>query len=91
VTMGSVTADSAVVADDLLEEDPPRHWAVKHLGERELGLQDGQVVAVTRGPVGRTERVREACEPLAQQGVDLGGAEGVADGVDRQPVGPDAG
>jgi len=33
-------ADVEVVADQLLEEDPPAHRGVQHLGEGELGLQD---------------------------------------------------
>src|SRR5271170_3314051 len=39
-------ADIEVLADHLLEEDAPRHRLVEHLGERELGLQDGEVVAI---------------------------------------------
>ena len=30
-------------------EDAPRHRLVEHLGERELGLQDGELVAITGG------------------------------------------
>lgn len=38
-------ADVEVLADHLLEEDAPGHRLVEHLGERELGLQNGEVVA----------------------------------------------
>ena len=46
-------ADVEVVADDLLEEDPTRDRFVQHLGQRELGLQDRDVVAVAGGSIGR--------------------------------------
>ncbi len=72
-------AQVQVVADDLFEEDPPAHRAVQHLGQRELRLQDRDVVAVARGPVGRRVRVRHPGQPLAQQGVDLGRSQGGAD------------
>jgi hypothetical protein len=71
-------AEVEVVVDDLLEEDPPRHRTVEHLGEGELGLQDRDVVAVAGRPVLRAEGVRQEGEPLAQQGVDLRRAQGVA-------------
>ena len=41
------TADIEVLADDLLEEDTPGHRLIEHLGERELGLQDGELVAIS--------------------------------------------
>ena len=66
-------ADVQVVADHLLEEHPPRHGPVQHLGQRELGLQDRDVVAVPGGPVGVGERVRQDRQPLVQQRLDLSG------------------
>ena len=44
-------ADVEVVADDLLEEHPARHRFVQHLGQREFGLQDRQLVAVAGGAI----------------------------------------
>ena len=79
-------ADVEVVADDLLEEDPPGHRLVQHLGQGELGLQDRDVVAVAGGPVGGAERVRQDGQPLAQQRVDLLGSELVADGLQRHRI-----
>ena len=58
----------------------------QHLGQGELGLQDGDVVAVAGGSVGRAERVRQDGQPLAQQGVDLVGSESVADGLQRHRI-----
>jgi hypothetical protein len=46
-------ADVQVVGDDLAGEDPPGHRAVQDLAEAELGLQDGDVVAVPGGLVTR--------------------------------------
>ena len=68
-----------VVADDVLEEHPPGDRPVQDLGQGELGLPDGDVVAVAGRPVGGGERVRQDRQPLAQQGVDLFRAEPVAD------------
>ena len=64
-------ADIEVLADHLLEEDAPRHRLVEHLGERELGLQDGEVVAIAGGAVAGRKRMRQALEPFAQQAIDL--------------------
>jgi hypothetical protein len=68
-----------VVADDLLEEDPSRDRLVKHLGQGELCLQDGQVIAVTGLPVGGGERVWQPGQPFAQQRVDLPWSQPVTD------------
>ena len=74
-------ADVEVVADDLLEEDPPGDRGVEHLGQGELRLQDRDLVPVAGEVVRAGERVRQPAQPLAQQGVDLVGAESVADGL----------
>ena len=75
-----------VVADDLLEEDPSGDWSVEHLGQGELGLQDGEVVGVAGRGVLLGERVGQPTQPLAQQRVDVLWAEGVADGLQRGQV-----
>lgn len=72
-------ADVEVLADDLLEEHAPLLRAVEDLRERELRLQDGGLVTQPRGAVCGRERMRQPRQPLARQGVDLGGAELTAD------------
>ena len=52
-------ADVEVLADDLLEEDAAGGGAVEHLGEGELGLQDGDVVAVAGPAIGGGEGMRQ--------------------------------
>jgi hypothetical protein len=59
------SADVEVVADDLLEEHPPRHRLVEHLGQGELDLQDRQVVAVSRVAIGGGEWMRQSGQPFA--------------------------
>lgn len=59
-----------VVAAHLLEEDPAGKGAVQDLGAGELGLQDGDVVAVAGGAVSGAERVRQRLEPRAAERVD---------------------
>jgi len=78
------SADVEVVADDLLEKDPPRHRRIQHLGQRKLGLQDRQLIALAGGFVMGGERIGQDLEPLAQQRVDLFGTQTVADPL--QPV-----
>ena len=41
-------ADIEVLADHLLEEDAPGHRLIENLGERELGLQDGELRSDSR-------------------------------------------
>ena len=44
--------------------------AIEHLGQRELRLQDRDLIAVAGLAVGGGERVRQAIQPLAQQPLD---------------------
>jgi hypothetical protein len=60
-----------VVADDVLEEHPPAHGLVEHLGQGELSLEDRDLIAVPRITVGVGQRPGQACEPLVQQRLDL--------------------
>lgn len=80
------SAQVEVVAEHLFEEDPPGHRLVQHLGQRELGLQDRQVVPVPGGPIGRRERVRQDRQPLTKQRVDLIRSQLLADGLQRRRV-----
>jgi hypothetical protein len=79
-------ADVEVVADDLLEEEPPGDRGVQHLGKGKLGLQDGQLVAIPGRDVIGGERVRQDAQPLAQQRVDVWRPEAVAEGLQRRRV-----
>jgi hypothetical protein len=72
-----------------LEEDPARDRAVQHLGEGELRLQHQDLIAVACGAVGGGERVRQPGQPLAQQPVDGGRVQRVAELL--QPSGVSAG
>ena len=54
------TAKIKVFADHLLEEDASRHPLVEHLGERELGLQDGERIPIPCGAIARRKRMRQA-------------------------------
>ena len=67
-----------VLAQHLVEEDPPLRRSVEHLGPSELRLQNRDVVPDALFPVGGLEGVRQPSQPFAQQLVDL---------LRRQPVG----
>jgi hypothetical protein len=70
----------------MLEEHPSAVGAVENLGQRELGLQDRELVAVAGAAVLAGERVRQAGQPAAKERVDLGGREPVADPLQRVRV-----
>ena len=53
------TSQVDVLPDDLLEQHPPLDGPVEDLGQRELRLQHGDVVAHARRPVGGGEGVRQ--------------------------------
>ena len=72
------TAEVEVLANDLVEEDPTGHGPVEHLREAELGLQDRELVAVAGAAIAGRKGMRQARQPLPQQGLDLGR---------RQPIG----
>lgn len=72
-----------VVADDRLEEDPPRAGPVEHLGQGELGLEDRDVVAVAGPSVTSAVGMGQTGRPLADKALDLGGAERKADVLER--------
>jgi hypothetical protein len=80
-------ADVEILADDVLEEDAAGDRLVEDLRERELGLEDRDVVAVAGLAVGGGEGVREAGEPLARQGLDARGREPVAERLGAARVG----
>jgi hypothetical protein len=78
-------AEIEVVADQRLEEHAARVRAVEHLGQRELGLQDRELIAVAATAVSRGERMRQPRQPAAKERIDLRRGETVADPL--QPLG----
>ena len=66
------TAQIDIFADDFLEEAAPVDWAVPDLGEGKLGLEHGQIIAVTGSAVLGAVGVGQAGEPFAEEGVDFG-------------------
>ena len=74
--------DVEVLPDDRLEEEPPRARLVQDLGQGELGLQDRAVVAIPGLVVRGRERGGQPVEPLAEEGVDLGDGQPVAQGLE---------
>jgi hypothetical protein len=79
-------ADVEVVADQLLEEDPPGDRPVQGHGRGELDLLDRQLPAVVGVLVGAGERLRQPGQPLAGEPVDLLVGQPVADPLDRRRV-----
>src|SRR3954447_4548527 len=52
-------ADVQVLPDHLFKEHPACHRAVQHLGQRKLGLQDRDLIAIASLAVRRGERMRQ--------------------------------
>src|SRR5215831_12429416 len=80
-------ADIEVLADHLLEEDAPRDRLIEHLGQRELGLQDRELVAIAGGAIAWGKRMRQASQPFAQQSINLARRQLVAHALHQFGVG----
>lgn len=80
-------AEIEVLPDHLLEEDASRHRLIEHLGERKLGLQDGERIAIAGGTITRRKRMRQAAQPLAQQPIDPVGRKPIAQLLHQLGVG----
>ena len=64
------TAEIEILADDFFEETAAGHRSIEDLREGELGLQDGELIAIPGGPVRRREGMGHAPEPLAKDRVN---------------------
>jgi hypothetical protein len=73
------SAQIEILSDHLLEEDSATYRTVQHLGEREFELPDGKLVAVARSEVCGRIGMRQTAEPFAEERVDLGRRQRVAD------------
>ena len=73
------TAEVEILADDLFEETAAGQRPIEDLGQRELGLQDRELIPIAGGAVRRGEGMRESAQPFAKDGVDLGGVQRVGD------------
>jgi hypothetical protein len=79
-------ADVKVVADQLIEEDPPGQRPVQGLGGGELDLLDRQLPAVAGPLVLAGERMQQPGQPHAGEPVDLLVSQPVADRLDGRRV-----
>ena len=79
-------AEIEVVADHLVEEDPPVHRGVQCLGQGEFRLQDRQLIAEAGLGVTGGERVRQHRQQPGGERLDLPLAHAVADRLHRSHV-----
>jgi len=75
-------AEIQLVPKDLLEELPAAERTVEDLGATHLHLEEGEVGAEAGGLVGGGERQREPGAPAGEDRLDVGGAQGVTDGLE---------
>ena len=61
--------------------------AFPNLGQRKLSLENGQIVAVSGAAILGRERVRQDAQPFAEEGVDLGRIQTVADPLSSLEIG----
>jgi hypothetical protein len=71
------TTDIEVLSDDLFEQRAATGRTIQDLGQTELGLEDGELIAVAGPLIGGRERVGQALQPLPGEGLDLGRREAV--------------
>src|SRR5206468_4634921 len=57
------TTEVEILANDRLEEVPPLHRAVKHVGETHLKLRDSEAMVVAGGAVRRCHRPGQPVRP----------------------------
>jgi hypothetical protein len=57
-----------VLANEILEQQPAAQRTIQHVREAELGLQDGQLVAIPRPAVSPGKGMGQALQPLAEGG-----------------------
>jgi hypothetical protein len=81
------TADVEILPDDLLGQNAATQRTVQDLGQGELGLQDGQLIAVVGLTIGCRVGMGQPCQPAAQQTVDLCRPHCVADGLQPSRIG----
>ena len=80
------TSEVEILPDDLLEENAATQRTVQDLGQGELGLQNGQVIAVAGLVILGRVGMRQAGQPAAQQTVDLRWPQFIANGLESRPV-----
>src|SRR5215216_2667288 len=59
-------AEVQILVDYFLEKGPAREWSVQYLSQRELGLQDRDIVKPTGLTIGWGKRMRQQAQPFAQ-------------------------
>ena len=81
------SAQVEVLADDLLEQLPPALGLVEHLGAADLQLQDREGIPEAGRGVRPGQRQRQDPQPAIEAGLDIIGAQPVADRLQGGRVG----
>src|SRR5215210_810799 len=63
-------AEVEILMNYFLEEGAPSQRPVQHLSQRELSLQDRDIVKPTGLPICGSERMRQQAQPFAQQTIN---------------------
>src|SRR2546426_11829849 len=67
------TTDVEILANHFFEETAARERPIEHLGQRELGLQNRELIPIAGGAMGRREGLGETAEPFAADCLNLRG------------------
>src|ERR1700704_115684 len=81
------TPEVEVLADDGLEEVPALDRAIEYLSQADFELAEGQLVIVAGRAFVGGHRPREPLRPAVEEPLNVGGAERIADGLQRGRVG----
>jgi hypothetical protein len=76
-----------VLADHLFEEQAAMHGPIEHLGQRELGLQDRDIIAIAGGPISTGERMwKQALDNGILSCADPARLQQICDGLSAENI-----
>jgi hypothetical protein len=81
-------AQIQVFADDFLQEDSSGDRTIQHLGQGELRLQKGEIVAIPGVAIAALERMGQKSQPFPEYSFDLLGGSGIADRLQALRIPP---
>src|SRR5712691_11149578 len=76
-----------VLADDGFKEVPALHRPIEDLGQTDFELAEGEAMIVSRRALAGGHRPRQPLRPAVKEALDVGGAKGVAGGLQCGGVG----
>jgi len=76
-----------ILSNHRFEEESPLYRPIEDLGETDLELVDRETVIVAGTAIGRWERPWKTIRPAVEKGLDVGGPERIAHGLEGDRIG----